>query len=140
MIMTIEKEIEALEAKKSVLLKQKDALMLEKAKSYADAFLRKLEADGISPRLGLAALCDLAKITPPANFGEEGSRPRAARGSLPPKAPRPVVTGGVYQDPDSGSRWTANAKGRIVGWLQSQIDAGHPASKFQVGGDLVNNG
>lgn len=138
--MSVEKEIAALEAAKVALLAQRDALMLERAKSYADAFLRKLEGDGISARQGLMAFCDMAKISPPASFREGGSRPRAAHGSVPPKAPRPVVTGEVYQDPATGARWTANAKGRVVGWLQFQIDAGHPASKFKVGGDLVNNG
>jgi hypothetical protein len=59
----IENQITALQHQLSLLQRQREALKLERAKSYADAFIRKLEADGIPLKVGLQAFRDLSKFT-----------------------------------------------------------------------------
>jgi hypothetical protein len=58
----IEKKIAAAQEQFSILHRQRDAARLERAKSYADAFIRKLEANEISLTIGTQALRDLSKI------------------------------------------------------------------------------
>jgi hypothetical protein len=58
----IDDQITALQEKLSVLHRQREASRLERAKSYADAFIRKLEADGIPLGVGLQAFRDLSKF------------------------------------------------------------------------------
>jgi prefoldin subunit 5 len=59
----IDNQITALQEQLSLLQRQQEALKLERAKSYADAFIRKLEADGIPLKVGLQAFRDLSKFT-----------------------------------------------------------------------------
>jgi predicted nucleic acid-binding Zn-ribbon protein len=58
----IEKKIAAAQEQLSILHRQRDAARLERAKSYADAFIRKLEANEIPLTIGTQALRDLSKI------------------------------------------------------------------------------
>ena len=59
----INKQIAVLQSKVAVLQKQKVVRSVETAKSYADAFIRKLEADGIPLEVGLQALRDLVRLS-----------------------------------------------------------------------------
>jgi prefoldin subunit 5 len=59
----IDNQITALQEQLSLLQRQQEALRLERAKSYADAFIHKLEADGIPLKVGLQAFHDLSKFT-----------------------------------------------------------------------------
>jgi prefoldin subunit 5 len=59
----IDNQITALQEQLSSLQRQQEALKLERAKSYADAFIRKLEADGIPLKVGSRAFRDLSKFT-----------------------------------------------------------------------------
>ncbi|MGF6527641.1 hypothetical protein [Variovorax sp. PvP013] len=61
----VENQIKVLEKELEQLYRRRDAIRLESAKSYADVFLRKLEADGIPLKVGLQAIRDLAKLNPP---------------------------------------------------------------------------
>ena len=133
MAQNIHEQIAELEAKIVALKEQEAAQLVEKAKSFADAFLKKLEKEGISARDGLKAYCDLAKLPTPSSLSS-GSKKRAARGTAAPKPVRPVETGVTYKDPATGATWKAGAKGRIVGWLAEYISAGRSA------GDFVMNG
>ena len=58
----IEKKIAAAQEQLSILHRQRDAARLERAKSYADAFIRKLEANEIPLIIGTQALRDLLRI------------------------------------------------------------------------------
>jgi hypothetical protein len=58
----IEDQIMAMQAQLSVLHHQRDAARLERAKSYADAFIRKLEANDIPLAVGMQAFRDLSKF------------------------------------------------------------------------------
>lgn len=117
------------------LREQRGAQVLETAKSFADAFIKKLEDKNIALEVGLQAFCDLAKLTPPKSIKSgPDKKTRAKKGEGKQRAPRAVETGKTYKDPASGQTWTAGPKGRIVGWLQAHINAGKSA------GDFVNNG
>lgn len=59
---TIDSEIASLQDQLARLQHQREAARLERAKSYADAFIRKLEADGIPLKMGLQAFRDLSKF------------------------------------------------------------------------------
>jgi hypothetical protein len=59
----IDDQIVDLQKQLSLLHRQQEALRLERAKSYADAFIRKLEADDIPLKVGLQAFRDLSKFT-----------------------------------------------------------------------------
>lgn len=61
----VENQIKTLEKELDQLYRRRDAVRLESAKSYADVFIRKLEADGIPIKVGLQAVRDLAKLNPP---------------------------------------------------------------------------
>jgi hypothetical protein len=61
----VENQIALLEKELDHLYLRRNAMRLESAKSYADVFLRKLEADGIPFKVGLQAIRDLAKLNPP---------------------------------------------------------------------------
>ena len=58
----LDSEIAALQNQLAHLERQREAARLERAKSYADAFIRKLEADGIPLKVGLQAFRDLSKF------------------------------------------------------------------------------
>jgi prefoldin subunit 5 len=58
----INHQITELQDQLSLLKRQQESLRLERAKSYADAFIRKLEADGIPLKVGLQAFRDLSKF------------------------------------------------------------------------------
>ena len=58
----IDHQIAAMQEQLSLLHRQREAARLERAKSYADAFIRKLEADGIPLGVGLRAFRDLSKF------------------------------------------------------------------------------
>ena len=59
----IHEQIAELESKVRKLKAQRETRQVEAAKSYADAFLRKLEHDQIPLSVGLTALRDLAGVT-----------------------------------------------------------------------------
>jgi len=61
----VENQIKVLEKELYQLYRRRDAVRLESAKSYADVFLRKLEADGIPLKVGLQVVRNLAKLNPP---------------------------------------------------------------------------
>lgn len=58
----IEDQILTMQEQLSVLHHQRDAARLERAKSYADAFIRKLEANDIPLAVGMQAFRDLSKF------------------------------------------------------------------------------
>lgn len=58
----IEDQILTMQEQLSVLHLQRDAARLERAKSYADAFIRKLEANDIPLAVGMQAFRDLSKF------------------------------------------------------------------------------
>lgn len=64
-IQNIERKIAQLQRRVSELHQARLTRQTEVAKSYADAFIRKLEADGIPLSVGLRALRDLAKLSTP---------------------------------------------------------------------------
>lgn len=62
---SIQSQIAALQAELAQLQRQRVAAQVESAKSYADAFIRKLEADRIPLAVGLKAFKDLIKVSVP---------------------------------------------------------------------------
>jgi hypothetical protein len=70
----LNKKITEAQEQLAVLQRQREAARLERAKSYADAFIRKLEADHIPLAVGLQAFQDLSKFT--------GTRSTSSRRSL----------------------------------------------------------
>ena len=59
----LDKKITEVQDHLALLHRQREAARLERAKSYADAFIRKLEADGIPLTVGLQAFQDLSKFS-----------------------------------------------------------------------------
>ncbi|RZI72721.1 MAG: hypothetical protein EOP13_14145 [Pseudomonas sp.] len=59
----LDQKITEMQDRTAVLHRQRDAARLERAKSYADAFIRKLEADDIPLAVGLKAFQDLSKFS-----------------------------------------------------------------------------
>ena len=59
----LNKKITEMQEQLAVLQRHREAARLERAKSYADAFIRKLEADGIPLATGLQAFQDLKKFS-----------------------------------------------------------------------------
>jgi phosphoribosylamine-glycine ligase len=59
----LDKKITEVQEQLTVLRRQREAARLERAKSYADAFIRKLEADDIPLAMGLQAFQDLKKFS-----------------------------------------------------------------------------
>ena len=60
----LDKKITEMQDQLARLHRQREAARLERAKSYADAFIRKLEADDIPLAVGLQAFRDLSKFSP----------------------------------------------------------------------------
>lgn len=60
---SLDKKITEIQDQIALLHRQREAARLERAKSYADAFIRKLEADHIPLAVGLQAFQDLSKFT-----------------------------------------------------------------------------
>jgi hypothetical protein len=60
---SLDKKITEMQDQLALLHRQREAARLERAKSYADAFIRKLEADNIPLAVGLQAFQDLSKFT-----------------------------------------------------------------------------
>ena len=59
----LDKKITEMQDQLALLHRQREAARLERAKSYADAFIRKLEADDIPLAVGLQAFQDLSKFS-----------------------------------------------------------------------------
>lgn len=59
----LDKKITQMQDQLALLHRQREAARLERAKSYADAFIRKLEADDIPLAVGLQAFKDLSKFS-----------------------------------------------------------------------------
>lgn len=59
----LDKKIADMQEQLAVLHRQREAARLEYAKSYADAFIRKLEANDIPLAVGLQAFQDLSKFS-----------------------------------------------------------------------------
>ena len=59
----LDKKITEMQEQLALLHRQREAARLERAKSYADAFIRKLEADDIPLSVGLQAFQDLSKFS-----------------------------------------------------------------------------
>ena len=59
----LDKKITEVQDQLAVLQRQREAARLERAKSYAYAFIRKLEADGIPLAMGLQAFRELKKFS-----------------------------------------------------------------------------
>jgi hypothetical protein len=59
----LDKKITQMQDELALLHRQREAARLERAKSYADAFIRKLEADDIPLAVGLQAFQDLSKFS-----------------------------------------------------------------------------
>ncbi|RZA29753.1 MAG: hypothetical protein EOP02_03620 [Proteobacteria bacterium] len=59
----LDKKISEMQDQLAVLHRQREAARLERAKSYADAFIRKLEANDIPLAVGLQAFQDLSKFS-----------------------------------------------------------------------------
>jgi hypothetical protein len=76
----------------AVLQRQREAARLERAKSYADAFIRKLEADDIPLAMGLQALQDLSIVSRAASMSSPRNLPRRSwacqRSPVPTSAAR----------------------------------------------------
>lgn len=136
---SIEEKILELQAKIEELKSQDSSKHLETAKGYADAFMRKLQADGISLKTGLKAYKDLMAVS-----GDGGAVQRPP-GSRVDKEPKAYVKGTVYKDPNSSATWTGGTKGRQPPWLVAALEgAADKAKAFAklavTGGDRVNNG
>jgi DNA-binding protein H-NS len=145
----IQKRIRDMDVERTALEAALQAKRGEEIKVLADAYAKKLQAGGFSISEGIKALgpYDTTAIK---------------RSSAGPRPPRAVETGTTYKNPETGETWIAGAKGRVVGWLQAQIDAGKSAASFaattsgsgpkngdsasaagnaeRTGGDRVNNG
>lgn len=120
----IESQIAAAQSQIAALEKQQAAAQIETAKSYADAFIRKLDGDGIPLTVGLQAFRDLAKLS---GAAKGRSAPRKHTSAVS----RPVNTGVTYKNPATGEKWTAGPRGRTVGWLATLVAQGRPAADFE---------
>lgn len=113
----IQKRIKDMDEERAVLEAALQAKRGEEIKVLADAYAKKLQAGGFSITEGIKALAPY-------------DTPAAKRTGAAPRPPREVVTGATYKNPETGETWTAGAKGRVVGWLQAQINAGKSATSF----------
>ena len=113
----IQKRIKEMDAERVELEAALQAKRGEEIKVLADAYAKKLQAGGFSIAEGIKALAPYDTAT-------------AKRSAAAPRPPREVVTGTTYKNPETGETWKAGAKGRVVGWLQAQIDAGKRAASF----------
>lgn len=113
----IQRRIKEMDAERVELEAALQAKRGEEIKVLADAYAKKLQAGGFSISEGIKALAPYDTTT-------------AKRSSTGPRPPREVETGTTYKNPETGETWKAGAKGRVVGWLQAQIDAGKRAASF----------
>ena len=116
----IQKRIKDMDAERAELETALQAKRGEEIKVLADAYAKKLEAGGFSISEGIKALAPYDTAT-------------AKRSGGAPRPPREVETGTTYRNPETGETWVAGAKGRVVGWLRTQIDAGKSAATFATG-------
>lgn len=113
----IQKRIKDMDVERAELEAALQAKRGEEIKVLADAYAKKLQAGGFSISEGMKALAPYDTAT-------------AKRLGTAPRAPREVETGTTYKNPVTGETWKAGAKGRVVGWLQAQIDVGKRAASF----------
>lgn len=113
----IQKRIKDMDVERAELETALQAKRGEEIKVLADAYAKKLQAGGFSISEGIKALAPYDTAT-------------AKRFGAAPRPPREVETGMTYKNPETGTTWRAGAKGRVVGWLQAQIDAGKRAASF----------
>ncbi|WP_143100259.1 H-NS histone family protein [Variovorax sp. 770b2] len=118
----IQKRIQDMDAERAVLEAALQAKRGEEIKVLADAYAKKLQAGGFSIAEGIKALAPYDTIA-------------AKRTGAAPRPPREVETGTTYKNPETGETWIAGAKGRVVGWLQAQINAGKSAASFTTGAE-----
>jgi hypothetical protein len=71
----LDKKITEMQDQLAVLHRQREAARLERAKSYADAFIRKLEASDIPLAVGLQAFQDLSKFSREKSTSSTGGLP-----------------------------------------------------------------
>lgn len=71
----LDKKITELQDQLTVLQRQREAARLERAKSYADAFIRKLEADDIPLAMGMQAFQDLKRFSGKASTSSSRNPP-----------------------------------------------------------------
>jgi len=71
----LDKKITEMQNQLAVLQRQREAARLDRAKSYADAFIRKLEADDIPLAMGLQAFQDLKKFSGAASMSSPRNLP-----------------------------------------------------------------
>lgn len=122
----IQKRIKDMDVERAELEAALQAKRGEEIKVLADAYAKKLQAGGFSISEGIKALAPYDTAT-------------AKRSAAAPRPPREVVTGTTYKNPETGETWRAGAKGRVVGWLQAQIDAGKSASSFATDAGKLEN-
>jgi len=115
----IQQRIKDMDAERVELEAALQAKRGEEIKVLADAYAKKLQAGGFSISEGIKALAPYDTAT-------------AKRSSTAPRPPREVETGTTYKNPGTGETWKAGAKGRVVGWLQAQIDTGKRAASFAI--------
>lgn len=113
----IQQRIKDMDAERAELEVALQAKRGEEIKVLADAYAKKLQAGGFSISEGIKALAPYDTAT-------------AKRSGTAPRSPREVETGTTYKNPKTGETWKAGAKGRVVGWLQAEIDAGKRAASF----------
>ncbi|SOD25317.1 DNA-binding protein H-NS [Variovorax sp. YR752] len=125
----IQKRLKEMDAERVELEAALQAKRGEEIKVLADAYAKKLQAGGFSIFEGIKALAPYDTAT-------------TRRSAAEPRPLREVVTGATYKNPETGEIWKAGAKGRVVGWLQAQIDAGKRAASFatDAGGFGAKNG
>lgn len=116
----IQKRIKDMDEERAVLEAALQVKRGEEIKVLADAYAKKLQAGGFSISEGIKALAPY-------------ETPAAKRIVAAPRPPREVQTGTEYRNPETGETWIAGAKGRVVGWLKAQIDAGKSAASFATG-------
>lgn len=115
----IQKRLKDMDAERVELEAALQAKRGEEIKVLADAYAKKLQAGGFSITEGIKALAPY-----------DTTRSKRSGAALSP--PREVVTGTTYKNPETGETWKAGAKGRVVGWLQAQINAGKRAASFAI--------
>lgn len=153
--LTIEQKIAALQAEITELEQKRDAESkhLEQAKTFADAFIKKLEKDGIDVKVGLRAYCDLAKLTMPKSPAAGASKTRAKRGEVAPKLGPAYEPGARYANPANkdeiypklGKEWKwAKRPDWMVAIVPNDMPHDQAVAAYKrikvSGGDHVNNG
>lgn len=121
---TAEERIAELQAKiDAIKNKSKPDEGLEKAKSYADAFMRKLADSGISYKTGLKAYRELMSVS------SEGGDSLAAKIGKVKKGEEPWEKDVTYKDPNSNDTWVGGKRGRKPQFILDAMAAGSDAAK-----------